>query len=252
MKKIGLSACITVHNEEDRLEKCLDKLGFAQEIIVALDRCTDSSEDIALKYGATIISGSWDKEGDRRNDAISKCNEEWVLEIDADEHVSPELASEIMEVISATKFDWHEIPVDNYIGDRLVRHGWGAYFGKSAYPGLFRNGVKKWGRQRVHPELTWTGSKGPMLNGRVKHFVDRNISDMIRRLDSYTSARARDIREQNEPGSYLQNIRRIFSRFIKCYIGRKGYKEGGYGLLIALLAALYPIISYIKARNEDS
>ena len=134
----------------------------------------------------------------------------------------------------------------------MVRHGWGAYFGKSAYPGLFRNGVKKWGRQRVHPELTWTGSKGPMLNGRVKHFVDRNISDMIRRLDSYTSARARDIREQNEQGSYLQNIRRIFSRFIKCYIGRKGYKEGGYGLLIALLAALYPIISYIKARNEDS
>ena len=91
-----------------------------------------------------------------------------------------------------------------------------------------------------------------MLNGRINHFVDRNISDMIRRLDSYTSARARDIREKNEQGSYLQNIRRIFSRFIKCYIARKGYKEGGYGLLIALLAALYPIISYIKARNEDS
>ena len=61
MKKVGLSACITVHNEEERLERCLDKLGFAQEIVVALDSCTDSSEDIALKYGATILSGSWDK-----------------------------------------------------------------------------------------------------------------------------------------------------------------------------------------------
>ena len=56
MKKIGLSACITVHNEEGRLERCLDKLGFAQEIVVALDRCTDSSEDIALKYGANPLS----------------------------------------------------------------------------------------------------------------------------------------------------------------------------------------------------
>ena len=91
-----------------------------------------------------------------------------------------------------------------------------------------------------------------MLSSRINHFVDRNISDMIRRLDSYSSARAKDIRELNEQASYLQNIRRIFSRFMKCYIGRKGYKEGGYGLLIALLAALYPIISYIKARNEDS
>ena len=252
MKDPTLSVVISVHNEGDRLAACLKNIEFGDELVVVLDRCTDSSKVISIEFGARIIEGAWLREGERRNAAINACSSDWIFEVDADEHVSPDLANEIRSVVCSSKFDWHEIPVDNYIGERLVRHGWGAYFGKSAYPGLFRNGVKKWGKQRVHPELTWTGSKGPMLKGRINHFVDRNISDMIRRLDSYTSARARDIREQNEQGSYLQNIRRIFSRFIKCYIGRKGYKEGGYGLLIALLAALYPIISYIKARNEDS
>ena len=75
---------------------------------------------------------------------------------------------------------------------------------------------------------------------------------MIKRLDSYSTARAKDMRESGYYGSYPGYIRRIFSRFIKCYIGRKGYREGGYGILIALFAGLYPIISYIKANLEES
>ena len=75
---------------------------------------------------------------------------------------------------------------------------------------------------------------------------------MIKRLDSYSTARAKDMRESSDYGSYPVYIRRIFSRFIKCYIGRKGYREGGYGILIALFAGLYPIISYIKADLEES
>ena len=75
---------------------------------------------------------------------------------------------------------------------------------------------------------------------------------MIKRLDSYSTARAIDMRESGDYGSYPGHIRRIFSRFMKCYIGRKGYREGGYGILIALFAGLYPIISYIKADLEES
>ena len=90
-----------------------------------------------------------------------------------------------------------------------------------------------------------------MLTNRVLHFVDRDASDMIKRLDSYSTARAQDMREAGDIGSYPRNIRRFFSRFIKCYVSRKGYKEGGYGIMIALFAGLYPIISHIKARLEE-
>ena len=75
---------------------------------------------------------------------------------------------------------------------------------------------------------------------------------MLRRLDRYSSARAADLRESGDIGSYGKNLRRIASRFCKCYIGRRGYREGPWGFLIALCAALYPILSYLKARLEPS
>jgi len=73
---------------------------------------------------------------------------------------------------------------------------------------------------------------------------------MIRRLDRYTTARAQDLRSSGDIGSFGLNLRRIFSRFWKCYVARKGYREGPYGFLIALMAGLYPILSYLKARLE--
>ena len=75
---------------------------------------------------------------------------------------------------------------------------------------------------------------------------------MIKRLDSYSTARAADLRDSGKIGTFANNIRRLFSRFIRCYIGRKGYKEGGIGFLIALFAGLFPVISYIKAKYEDN
>ncbi len=245
-----LSAVISVHNEEDKLAACLKKLSFADEIVVVMDRCTDGTRAIAEQFTDRIIEGAWDIEGDRRNAAIEACAGEWIFEIDADEHVTGELAGEIRDIANTSQFDWHEIPVDNYIGDRLVRHGWGASYGKAAYPGLFRKGAKIWGKQRVHPSLTWQGKKGSMLSNRINHYVDRNISDMIKRLDSYSTARAKDLKDSGDIGSTANNVRRLFSRFFKCYISRKGYKEGGYGLLIALFAGLYPLISHIKAKVE--
>lgn len=245
-----LSAVVSVRNEERQLAECLERLRFADEIVVLLDKCTDRSREIAAQFTDKIVEGAWEREGDRRNAAIAACRDDWVLEVDADERVPEALAAEIRRTIATTAFAWHEIPVDNYIGGRLVRYGWGASYGKAAYPGLFQRSVKTWGRQRVHPRLEWRGNKGPMLQNRLEHYVDRNISDMIRRLDSYSSARAKDMRETGEIGSLATNMRRLLSRSFKCYVLRKGYREGGYGILIALFAGLYPLLSHLKARLE--
>jgi len=247
---IELSIVISIHNEEAQLAECLSRLNFGDELVVVLDKCTDQSKKIAKKFTARIIEGSWAIEGQRRNAAINACRGKWIFEIDADERVPPSLAQEIEETINSTKFDWHTIYVDNYIGKHLVRYGWGAYFGKSQYPGLFKKGSKKWGNQRVHPQLTFKGSQGHVLINRIDHYVDRDISDMIKRLDSYTTARALDIRKNNDGGTFSHNIRRIFSRSWKCYVLRKGYKEGKYGFLIALFAGLYPLLSFLKAKLE--
>jgi len=251
LSQIRLSALVVAHNEEDRLDSCLERLAFADEIAVVLDKCTDNSKLVAEKYTDRLLEGSWDIEGDRRNEGLASCRGDWILEVDSDERVTDELAREVRLLIETTPFDWHEVPVDNYIGERLVRYGWGGSFGTSSVPRLSRKGAKIWGRQSVHPSLTWNGTKGPRLQGALIHHVDRNISDTIRRLDSYTTAKARDLRASNNIGSTANNVRRLFSRFFKCYVLRKGYREGSYGLLIALCAGLYPLLSHLKAKLED-
>jgi glycosyltransferase involved in cell wall biosynthesis len=245
-----LSALVVVHDEESQLAECLECLSFADEIVVVLDRCTDRSREIARDFTARIVEGAWEREGPRRHAGIDACGGGWVLEVDADERVSPELAAEIRRVVATSVADWHLLPVDNYIGERLVRWGWGASFGRSAHAALCRKGTKRWGDERVHPRVTLSGKEGARLVGRLVHYVDRDISDMLRRLDRYSSARAQDLRDSGDIGSYARNLRRIPSRFWKCYVGRKGYREGPYGFLVALCAALYPILSYLKARLE--
>lgn len=245
-----LSAVVVAHNEEAQLADCLSMLGFADELVVVLDRCTDHSRDIAREFTARTVEGAWEREGPRRHAGIDICQGTWIVEVDADERVSPELAGEIRRVAGQSAASWHLIPVDNYIGERLVRWGWGASFGKGAYAGLYRNGAKRWGPERVHPAVSLSEPQGAMLQARLVHHVDRNISDMLARLDRYSTAHAKDLRDTGDIGSYRRNLRRIATRFWKCYVARRGYREGPYGLLIAICAALYPILSYLKARLE--
>jgi len=245
-----LSALVVVHDEERQLAQCLGCLGFADEVVVVLDRCSDRSREIAAGFTERLVAGAWEREGPRRHAGIEACGSDWVLEIDADERVSPELAAEVRAVVAGSPAAWHLVPVDNYIGARLVRWGWGASFGRLAHGALYRMGAKRWGDQRVHPAVSFSGAQGATLSSPIIHYVDRDISEMLRRLDRYTSARAADLRDSGDIGSFGGNLRRIASRFCKCFIGRKGYREGQWGFLIALCAALYPILSYLKARLD--
>jgi glycosyltransferase involved in cell wall biosynthesis len=245
-----LSALVVAHDEEDQLADCLACLAFADETVVVLDRCRDRSREIALHFTDRVVEGAWQREGPRRHAGIDACRGDWIFEVDADERVPSELAAEVQRVVRSSPAAWHLIPIDNFIGERRVRWGWGASFGRSAHAALYRRGVKQWGDQRVHPTVSLSGQQGETLAARLLHYVDRDVSDLLRRLDRYTSARAQDLRESGDIGSYSGNLRRIGSRFCKCYIVRKGYREGPYGFLIALCAALYPILSYLKARLD--
>lgn len=243
-----LSALVVARNEEAQLADCLATLTFADEIVVVLDRSTDRSGEIARRFTPRVVEGAWEIEGHRRAAGIDACAGDWLLEVDADERVSPALAAEIRAVIGRAPFGYFLIPYDNYVGKRLVRYGWGASWGVSATVRLFAKGAKHWGDQRVHPTLALSGER-MWLKERIIHYVDRDISDMIQRLDRYTTARAADLVASGEIGTFGHNVRRIFSRFLKCYIGRKGYREGRYGFLIALMAGLFPLMSYLKARE---
>lgn len=246
-----LSALIVARNEEQRLPDCLASVAFADEIVVVLDRSTDSSAAIAAFAGATVIEGAWELEGARRNAGLDACTGDWIIEVDADERVSPDLAAAIRATIATSTFAWHQVPVDNYVGDRLIRHGWAGSFGTTSVPRLSRRGAKRWRAQRVHPGLDWTGVEGPKITqGALVHLVDRDISDMLRRLDKYSSAKAADLLASGNIGTLRSNVRRFFSRGFKSYVSRKGYREGGWGVLLALCTGAFPLLSYLKAALE--
>lgn len=245
----SLSALVVAHNEEAQLAECLETLAFADEIVVVLDKCTDGSRAIAERFSKRLIEGAWEIEGGRRNAGIEACSGDWTLEVDADERVSQALAEEIRAVVATAEPGYFLIPFDNYIGERLVRHGWGGAWGVPSTARLFSKDGKRWGDQRIHPKVTLGARKGRLKNPMI-HYVDRDIGDMIHRLDRYTAARALDLRDAGMPESFARNVRRIFTRFWKCYVGRKGYREGKYGFLIALFAAIYPVLSWLRAKLD--
>jgi glycosyltransferase involved in cell wall biosynthesis len=251
-----LSAVLCVHNEEARLADCLEKLDFADELVVVLDRCTDGSRTIAEWFGARIIEGAFELEGPRRNAAIDAAAGDWIVEVDADEHFPPQLGDEIRQAIESPTGDWYVIRLDNYVGKRLIRYGWGSGVGTTQVARLFRKGGKRWGNQRVHPNITLAGQKGGILDTPYAHYLDADIADLVSRINRYTTLRARDLRDHwREIGhvdeTLRHNLARIFGRFYKCYWRRQGYREGKWGVLLALMSGLYPILSYFKAVLED-
>lgn len=245
-----LSALVVAHNEEAQLADCLESLQFADELVVVLDKCTDGSKAIAAQFTDRLIEGSWDIEAERQHAGIDACSGGWIIHLDADERVTPPLAAEIREKIDGAPPGYFLIPFDNYVGDRLVRYGWGGSFGVSAAARLYTPGAKRWGGQPIHPKVTLTGER-QRLESRIVHYHDRDISDMIQRFDRYTTMQARGLRASNNIGTFRRNFRRIFTRFFKCYVQRKGYREGYYGFLIGLFAGLMPMITHLKARLED-
>jgi glycosyltransferase involved in cell wall biosynthesis len=246
----ALAVVLCAHDEEQILEACLQRLSFADEIVVLLDRCTDGSEAIARRYADRVVSGDFPLEGPRRSAAVAAAQGEWILELDADETVPPALAAEIRALVdSAPVADYFQVPVDNYVGEHLIRHGWGGSFGTTSVARLFRRGAKTWGLEHVHPTVRFRGREGDSLRHGIVHHVDTDIGDMMRRLERYTALRAVDLSARPR-GGVAANLFRAARRFYKCYVRRKGYREGDWGVLIALMAALYPLISTLRARLE--
>jgi len=250
-KMPGVSALVVARNEEEHLPDCLASVAFADEVLVVLDRSTDRSAEIAKAAGATVIEGAWEIEGERRNLGIDSCRHNWVLEIDADERVTPELAKEVRERIVDSQEGYYLVPIRNHIGSREVKFGWGAYNGTNSAIRLFTKGAKIWGFQRAHPKLTLGTRRGILNNGFI-HYVDRDLSDMFDRLNRYSTWMAEDAIANGQSPRLIQAIRRLFSRFFRVYVSRKGYREGHYGLALGYFAAVLPLLIYLKVREMRS
>ncbi len=246
-----ISAVIVAHNEEKKIEDCLKSLDFADEIIVVLDKCTDRTKEIVKNFTDKIIEGSWEIEGVRRNIGLNACSGEWIFEIDADERVSKDLAQEILSIKTSDPCMFI-LPMANFVGKRHVKYGWLRVIGVMDKKILFYRGFKKYHEDKqIHPTGDLKGEVREIKNP-LTHMMDDSIFDLISRFNRNTKWRAQDMITSghiHKKQSLFKELLSFKFRFIKSFIAKKGYKEGGLGILIALLGASYPLVSRLKAKE---
>jgi glycosyltransferase involved in cell wall biosynthesis len=247
---VKLSALVCAHNDEARLADCLRRLDFCDEIVVVADRCTDRSQEIARQFGARVIDGIFPLESQRKAAGLAACLGEWILEIEADEHVEAALAYEVRAAIHGRPGgDWFDVPVDNFVGKTLVRRGWGAGLGDVRAPRLFRRRVKRWKACRVDPAPILDGRFAGELETSIVRHADPDVAHMIARLDRQTSLRAQDQADVNDGGDLITDLMAGVGRFWSCYIWRQGIREGEIGFLLAMMAGLDAVLSGVRARE---
>ncbi len=247
-----LSAVVVAHNEELNLEDCLKSISFADEVVVILDKCTDKSKEIAMKYTSKIFEGSWEIEGERRNFAQSKCAGDFVMEVDADERISEELKDEILREITTAKDINFSAPIENYIGkDRLKNTTIRSLIVTDRQFINFRGGKNYQQDRRLHPVASLQGEVRH-LKGKILHYMDKDITSFLARFNRYTSLRSSDIIDSGKTNkkSTASLIGSYLNRFIKSYFVKKGYRDGLLGLVVCLVGCSYNMVSILKSRSQ--
>ena len=244
MSLLPLSVVVVAKNEEDSIVNCLKSVKFwASEIIVVDDESADKTAVLSKDYADKVIVKKMEVEGTHRNYAYSLSKNDWVLSLDADEIVTPELKEEIDRVLSSNnKFTAYSIPLRNYIGSYWVRHG-GWY--PAAKVRLFKKDKFKYEDAGVHPRIFLDGECGH-LKSDIIHKGYPNIGHFLGSLNYQTTKEAQKWFEDKRRMSLVRALRKTIDRSFRSYILKAGYKDGFIGLVVGVFAGLYQFITYAK------
>jgi glycosyltransferase involved in cell wall biosynthesis len=242
--RAALSACIVTLDEEDRLPDCLASLDWCDEIVVVDSHSSDRTREIAAARGARVIERDWPGHVAQKEYAIRQAAHDWVLCIDADERVSPELAAEIQRLRDAGFGDVAGLEVSrvsSYLG-RWIRHG-------TWYPDLklrlFDRRRGRWTGRDPHDRVEVDGPTA-RLRGELLHHPYRNVEEHLATIDRYTTITARELHAEGRRARLRDIVLRPPARFLVFYLLRRGFLDGWRGLLMAYLAAHYVRLKYAK------
>ena len=235
---------IITKNESERIADCLKSVEWAKEIIVLDDFSTDNTVEIARGFTDKVTQRVMDIEGNHRNYAYSLASSEWVLSLDADERVTPELRDEITELLkNRPAYKGYTIPRKNFMGKVWVRYG---EMYPSAQLRLFRRGEFLYDEKaEVHPQAYMEGPSGA-LKSDLLHYTYRDFTDAVAKLDRQTDLEARKwFREERKVGVF-GTVRKMVDRFWRAYIKKQGHKDGVIGLFLAVNSGMYQFLSFAK------
>ena len=227
-----ISVYIIAFNEVEKISDCINSVLWADEIIVADSNSTDGTSEIAQKLGAKVVHIPFKGYGDLRNKAIEYCKGDWIFSLDSDERCTLEARDEILDLINNTTLDIFKIPRRNFFMGRWINFsGWHPNFRQ---PQLFKNGKMKYSMETVHEGyVSYSSKKIGILKNSIWQFPFKNTEEVINKANRYSSLGVIKLQEKNIKGSVFKAFLHGSWSFIKHYIFKLGFLDGGAGFVIA-------------------
>jgi len=238
-----LTVTVITKNEASNLEAALQSVRWADEIVVVDSESTDETVAIARRFTERVYTQTWPGYVAQKNRAATLASHDWILSLDADERVTPELADEIQSTLAgppalpafrmprATFYLGRWIRTTDWYPDRHTR--------------LYDRRSAQWAGQYVHESVAVHGAIGD-LAGELRHFPYRDVSDHLETIDRYTTYAARQMHEQGRRAGLLQLAGHPPLAFVRNYIVHGGFKDGVPGFIVSSLNAYYVFLKFAK------
>jgi len=238
-----LTVTVITLNEAANIDACLASVGFADEILVVDAGSTDGTPDLARARRARVIVRDWPGYSAQKNYAAAQAAHDWILSVDADERVTPELAAEIQRVLAS------EPAATGYRGPRVTWHLGRWIRVTDWYPDyqlrLYDRRRARWAARRVHESVTADGPVGQLTHD-LQHYAYRDIGHHLATMDRYTTLAAEEMHAAGRRAGAVDLVLHPPAAFLRNYVLRRGFTAGLPGFIISSMNAFYVFMKFAK------
>jgi len=248
-----VTAVIITRNEEHQILECLNSIAWVDEVVVVDTGSRDRTVELAKHWSARVYEIEFTGYGEAKNYGLRMARGDWILSIDADERVSPELRNEIEQKLhSGADREGYYVPRRAiFLGQPILHGGW--------YPGyvlrLFRREKGVFDARKVHEGVKVDGAVG-YLRSPILHFTDPSLKHYLEKLNVYTSLAAEEVRDRSGSGQLFHLLCSPLFMFVKMYFLRLGLLDGMHGFVLAVCSAFHVFIKHAKiweaSRDRDA
>ena len=237
-----LSVVLVAQNAAPQLPECLASVAFTDEVVVVDSRSTDATAALAARYGARVVEKEWLGFGRQKQFAVEQAANDWVLCLDADERVSPELAASIVRALQAPTAPVYRMARRNRFLGRWLRHGEGY---PDWSPRLFDRRRARWSDDAVHEKVLYAGTPGT-LSGDLLHDSAEDLGRYLEKQNRYSALAARELFASGRRAGMLELALSPLLRFLKFYLLRLGCLDGLPGLIHIAIGCMNSFNKYAK------
>lgn len=242
MYRPTLTVVIVAVNEEHNIGACIQSAQFADEVLVLDSGSTDRTIELASAAGARVVQTDWPGYGPQQQRGFALATGDWLMSLDADERITPTLQQEILAAIADDQHDGYRIPRLSELCGRFILHGG---WRPDLTLRLGRRHLAGFTDHFLHAHMTVEGQIGTLRHSLI-HYSYPDVSDMLKKLDRYSSGHARDMAQHGRDATLSSAIGRAAWAFVRTYVLRLGFLDGGHGLMLAIYNAEYTYYKYLK------